>query len=138
MNPQQKTIALFAVVGYVVSVLLSRMLWGTSPGALLLLFALVPCAIALGWVKILFLHPRLQTVPALLRGGGVGLLSYISFALVTAAWLSFRSSELEEDLWYFFLVVGTVMFGLALTAVGAVTGFIAEKLFGKIRPSPPS
>ncbi|HEX5715196.1 MAG TPA: hypothetical protein VF179_03490 [Thermoanaerobaculia bacterium] len=137
MSPQNKTIALFAAVGYVVSVLLSGVLWGTSPGALLLLFALVPCAIALGWVKILFLHPRLQTVPALLRGGGVGLLSYLSFGVLMAVWLSFRDSGLRENLWYF-LVVGTVMFGLPLMAVGAVTGFIAEKLFGKIRPSPPS
>ncbi len=138
MNPQNKTIALFAVVGYVVSVFLSGMLWGTSPGARLLLVALVPCAIAIGWVKILFLRPSLQTVPGFLRGGGVGLLSYLSFALLTATWLSFRSSELEENLWYFFLIVGTVTFGLLLALVGAATGAAAEKLFGKIRPSPPS
>ncbi len=137
MNPQNKTIALFAVVSYVVSVFLSVALWGTSAGALLLLFALVPCAIALGWVKILFLRPRLQTVPALLRGGGVGLLSYLSFGVLMAVWLSFRSYGLRENLWYF-LVAGTAMFGLPLMAVGGVTGFIAERLFGKIRPSPPS
>jgi hypothetical protein len=137
MNLQQKTIALFAVVGYVISAFLSRVLWGTSPGALLLLFALVPCAIAIVWVKILFLRPRRQTVPALLRGGAVGLLSYLSFGLLMSVWLSFRSYGLQENLWYF-LVAGTVMFGLPLTAVGAVTGFIAEKLFGKIRPSTPS
>jgi hypothetical protein len=134
MSPQNKTLALFAVVGYMVSVFLSVALWGTSAGALLLLLALVPCAIALGWVKILFLRPRLQTVPALLRGGAVGLLSYLSFGLLMSAWLSFRSYGLRENLWYF-LVAGTMMFGLPLTAVGAVTGFAAEKLFGKIRPS---
>lgn len=129
MNPQNKTLALFAVVGYVVSAFLSGVLWGTSPGALLLLLALVPCAIALGWVKILFLRPGLQTVPGFLRGGGVALLSYLSFGLLAASWLSFRSSGLQENLWAF-LIVGTVMFGLPLVAVGAVTGFAAEKLFG--------
>jgi hypothetical protein len=137
MNPQNKTIALFAVVGYVVSVFLSGVLWGTSSVARLLLVALVPCAIAIGWVKILFLRPSLQTVPGFLRGGGVGLLSYISFGLLTAVWLSFRDSGLREYLWYF-LIVGTVTFGLLLALVGAATGVAAEKLFGKIRPSTPS
>ena len=131
MTPQNKTLALFAFVGYVVSVLLSGVLWGTSPGALLLLLALVPCAIALGWVKILFLRPSLRTVPAFLRGGGVGLLSYLSFGVLMASWLSFRSSGLQENLWYF-LVVGTVMFGLPLVVLGAATGFTAEKLFGHL------
>lgn len=135
--PQTKTLSLFAVVGYVVSVFLSAVLWGTAAGAWLLVVALVPCAIAIGWVKILFLRPRLQTVPALLRGGGVGLLSYLSFGVLMASWLSFRSSGLSENFWYF-LVVGTVMFGLPLVVLGAATGFAADKLFGNIRPSPPS
>lgn len=127
--PQTKTLALFAVVGYVVSVLLSAVLWGTAAGAWLLVVALVPCAIALGWVKILFLRPSLQTVPGFLRGGGVALLSYLSFGLLAASWLTFRTSGLQENLWAF-LIVGTMMFGLPLIAVGAATGFAAEKLFG--------
>jgi hypothetical protein len=137
MSPQNKTLALFAAVGYVVSVPLSRELWGTGVGAWILLLALVPCAIAIAWVKVLFLRPRLQTVPGFLRGGVLGLLSYLSFGLLMAGWYSFRSSGLRETLWYF-LIAGTLMFGLPLMAVGAATGFAAEKLFGKIRPSPPS
>ncbi|HWM92683.1 MAG TPA: hypothetical protein VN493_18100 [Thermoanaerobaculia bacterium] len=130
MNPQNKTIALFAVVGYVVSLFLSGVLWGMGPGAWLVLLALVPCAIALGWVKIFFLRPGLQTVPGFLRGAGVALISYLSFGILTAAYLSYPDlSGLREDLWNV-LIVGTVMFGLPLTAVGAVTGFVAEKLFG--------
>lgn len=132
MTSQSKTLALFTAVAYAVSVLLSGVLWGVGAGAWLLLAALVPCTIAVGWVKILFLRPRLKTVPGLLRGGGVGLLSYLSFGLLASAWFSFRSdsavSDLREFLWYF-LIAGTAMFGLPLTAVGAATGFVAEKLF---------
>ena len=39
------------------------------------------------------------------------------------------ASALRENLWYF-LVVGTVMFGPPLVLIGAVTGLIAEKRFG--------
>lgn len=132
MSPQNKTLALFAVVAYVVSVPLSAALVGTAAKAWLLLVALVPCAIALVWVKILFLRPRLQTVPAFLRGGVLALLSYLSFGVVGAVGLSLTSNAmvagLRETLWYF-LIVGTVMFGLPLVVVGAVTGFVADKLF---------
>ena len=134
MTPQNKTIALFAAVAYVFAVPLSAVLWGWGADAWLLLIALVPSVIAMGWTKILFLRPRLQTVPAFLRGGCVGLLSYLSFGVLAAVGLSLRSdgmaSDLREQLWYF-LVVGTIMFGLPLTVVGAVTGVVAEKLFGR-------
>lgn len=137
MFPQHKTIALFAAVAYVFAVPLSAVLWGWGAGAWLLLLALVPSVIAMGWTKILFLRPRLQTVPAFLRGGGVGLLSYLSFGVLAAVGLSLQSdgmvSALQEQLWYF-LIVGTVMFGLPLAVVGAVTGVVAEKLFSR-RPS---
>ena len=132
MSPQHKTIALFAAVAYLFAVPLSAALWGWAAGVWLLLIALAPCVIAMVWTKILFLQPRLQTVPAFLRGGGVALLSYLSFGVLAAVGLSLRSdagvSELREQLWYF-LVVGTMMFGLPLAVVGAVTGVVAEKLF---------
>lgn len=132
MEPQSKTVVLFTVVAYVVSVILSPLLFGMAARAWLLLVALVPCAIAIGWVKVLFLRPRLQAVPGFLRGGGVALLSYLSFGVLAAASLSLYSKEtvsgLRENLWYF-LVVGTMMFGLPLVVVGAATGFVAEKLF---------
>ena len=134
MSPQNKTIALFAAVAYVFAVPLSAALWGWSAGAWLLLIALAPSVIAMVWTKILFLQPRLQTVPAFLRGGGVALLSYFSFGVLAAAGLSIRSGEIVSDLgghlWYF-LVVGTVMFGLPLAVVGAVTGLVAGKLFSR-------
>lgn len=131
MTPQNKTLALFAVVGYVVSFLLSGALWGMGRGAWLPLLALVPCVIALAWVKLFFLHPRLQGVPGFLRGGGVALLSYVSFGVLMSAFLALRSdiSDLRETLWYF-LVAGTAMFGLPLVLIGAVTGLIADKRFG--------
>jgi len=136
MTPQHKTIALFAVVAYVVSVPLSSVLFGMGAKAWLLLAALAPCAVAIGWVKILFLRPRLQNVSGLLRGGGVGLLSYLSFSILAAVYLSLYSyrplSGLRELLW-FALTAGTVMFGLPLALVGAVTGLVAEKRFRSLQ-----
>jgi hypothetical protein len=138
MSPQHKTIALFAAVAYVFAVPLSAVLWGWGAGVWLLLIALAPCVIAIFWTKTLFLRPRLQTVPAFLRGGGVGLLSYLSFGVLAAVGLSLRSdqivSDLREHLWYF-LVVGTVMFGLPLAIVGGITGLVAEKAFSRLPAS---
>jgi hypothetical protein len=132
MAPQTKTIALFTVVAYIISVILSAVLFGMAARARLLLVALVPCAIAIGWVKILFLRLRLQRVPGFLRGGGVALLSYLSYGVLAAVALTLYSdptvADLRENLWYF-LVVGTAMFSLPLMVVGAATGFVAEKLF---------
>ena len=87
------------------------------------------------WVKLFFLHPRLQGVPGFLRGGGVALLSYVSFGALMSAFLALRSdiSDLRETLWYF-LVAGTAMFGMPLLLIGAVTGLIADK---RIRPVAP-
>jgi hypothetical protein len=119
MSPQNKKLALFAVTAYVVSVPLSTALFGMSARAWLLLAALVPCAIATGWVNYL-------------RGGAVALLSYLSFGwLAQLACRLLRTRRLPGcgRLCWYFLVVGTVMFGLPLVVVGAVTGFVADKLF---------
>lgn len=43
-------------VAYIVSIPFSAVLWGMEAGAWLLLAALAPCAIAAGWVKIIFFH----------------------------------------------------------------------------------
>ena len=63
----------------------------------------------------------------------MGLLSYLSYGLLAAIAFSLFSdatvSALRETSWYF-LVVGTVIVGLPLVVVGAVTGLVAERLFG--------